>query len=227
MAGCSPSPGMTEGAVPPRRWWFTRAGARSRCGCAVSSYRRACPARVRCLCRRPSRLSWLPARESQAGRRGDRPAGPAVRCPAAAAAEVAPQGYWLWQVYPRLIGTVGHAVVRVQLWYHPRIEGAGQMLITESTGRSFVPRPWPVRAGAWSIDPDPRSVGPRMGRSGGHRLAPRWAYLIGQRGSAADDRPARRYCGQHDWPMAAGKIGRCRGPRSGTMARLVAQNGNR
>ena len=29
-----------------------------------------------------------------------------------------------------------------------------------------------------------------------------WAYLIGQRGSA---RPARGYCGQHDWPVAAGK----------------------
>ena len=38
-----------------------------------------------------------------------------------------------------------------------------------------------------------------------HRLASGWAYLIGQRGSAADHRPARRYCGQHDWPVAAGK----------------------
>lgn len=53
-----------------------------------------------------------------------------------------PPGYWLWQVYPQLIGTVGHAVVRVQLWYHPRIEGAGQMLITEPTGSPCVPRSW-------------------------------------------------------------------------------------
>ena len=52
-----------------------------------------------------------------------------------------PPGYRLWQVYSQLIGTEGHPVVRVQLWYHPRIEGAGQ-LITESTDSPFVPRPW-------------------------------------------------------------------------------------
>ena len=71
----------------------------------------------------------------------DRPAGPAVQCPAAAAAGDAPARVPLWQVYSQLIGTEGHAVVRVQLWYHPRIEGAGQ-LITESTDSPFVPRPW-------------------------------------------------------------------------------------
>ena len=84
-----------------------------------------------------------------------------------------------------------------------------------------------VCAGAWSIDPDPRSRGPRMGRSSGHRLVPRWAHLLGQRGPPPDHRPARRYCGQRDWPIAAGKIGRCRGPQSGTIARLVARNRNK
>jgi hypothetical protein len=73
----------------------------------------------------------------------------------------------------------------------------------------------------------PAFEGPRIGRSGSCRLASRWAHLLGQRGPGADHRAAHRYCGQHDGGIAAGKTGRCRGARSGTIARLVARNGNK
>ena len=53
-----------------------------------------------------------------------------------------------------------------------------------------------------------------------------WAHLLGQRGPAADHRPAYGFCGQHDWRVAAGKTGRGSGPPSGTIARLVARDGD-
>jgi len=86
------------------------------------------------------------------------------------------------------------------------------MLITQSTYSSFVPRPFgsPRR----SVIYGPRAFeGPRIGRSGSCRLASRWAHLLGQRGPGADHRPARRYCGERDWPIAAGKSVAVEAPR--------------
>jgi hypothetical protein len=60
-----------------------------------------------------------------------------------------PPGYRLRQISPELTGPQGHPVVRVELWYHVRDDGAGYLVIAEYPDSPLVPRPWqsPLESG--------------------------------------------------------------------------------
>jgi hypothetical protein len=62
---------------------------------------------------------------------------------------ILPPRYRLRQAFPQLTGPEGHAIVRVQLWYYPRNERAGDLVITESPDSPFVPRPWQSPPEPW------------------------------------------------------------------------------
>jgi hypothetical protein len=62
---------------------------------------------------------------------------------------ILPPGYRLRQVFPQLTGPQGHAIARVALWYYPRTEKAGHLLITVSPDSPLVPRPWQSPPEPW------------------------------------------------------------------------------
>ena len=120
----------------------------------------------------------------------------------------------------------GKAIPIWQVCVNPCIKEQARVLITQCTDSSFVPPPSGRRRRGVIYGPRVFE-GPRTGRSGSCRLASRWAHLLGQRGPGADHPPSSSLLRTTRRGIAARKTGRCRGARSGTIARLVARNGNK